>query len=102
MLGRVLEAERYPAVLLQVLAAPQGRSAPSTERDVTLQLTLHGVTRAMPARVLIEQLGGVMTASGSLQLRQSDFGITPMSVMGGAMTVADTLELRYRIVARSR
>jgi len=33
-------------------------------------------------------------------LRQSDFGITPMSIMGGAMRVEDAMELRYRISAK--
>jgi polyisoprenoid-binding protein YceI len=53
----------------------------------------------VPAR--IESCADSVSASGVMQLRQSDFGITPMSVMGGAMTVLDTLELRFRIVART-
>jgi hypothetical protein len=106
MLGRVLDAQRYPVVLLQVLG--QSGGGPSTVRPVslpvslpmTLQVSLHGVTRGMPVTVRIERAGATLSASGTLPLRQSDFGITPMSVLGGAMTVADTIELRYRIVAR--
>jgi hypothetical protein len=92
MLARVLDAERFPVVALRADAA-EGK-------PVRLAITLHGVTRTVDAAALIEQGNGAVTASGALQLRQSDFGIVPMSVMGGALTVHDALELRYRIVAR--
>jgi hypothetical protein len=39
-------------------------------------------------------------AAGELRLRQSDFGITPFSVLGGALTVEDELRVRYRLLAR--
>jgi polyisoprenoid-binding protein YceI len=92
MLTRVLEAERFPLVILQ---ARQVAGQP-----LALSITLHGVTRTVAAPARIDTTPAGLTASGTLQLRQSDFGIVPMSVMGGAMTVQDTMELRYRIVAR--
>ena len=97
MLTRVLEAERYPEVTLAV----QGATAPEAGGSftVTLALTLHGVTRSVPTEAQISRTPGELTASGALLLRQSDFGITPMSIMNGAMTVQDQMELRYTIVA---
>jgi polyisoprenoid-binding protein YceI len=94
MLGRVLEADRFPQVALQARQAPG-------EAALRLTITLHGTTRTVMAPARIEAGADSVAASGALQLRQSDFGITPMSVMGGAMTVLDTLELRFRIVART-
>lgn len=94
MLGRVLDAERFPVVSLHA----ERRAG----QPVQLTITLHGVSRTVAAAATIEDSADGLTASGSLQLRQSDFGITPMSVLGGAMTVMDTLELRYRIVAKAR
>lgn len=93
MLTRVLEADRFPLVALH---------AEQSGADFRLAITLHGVTRTVTAPAHIDSSADGVAASGTLQLRQSDFGITPMSVMGGAMTVLDTLELRYRIVARSQ
>ncbi|MDB5755097.1 MAG: hypothetical protein JWR56_1525 [Massilia sp.] len=92
MLGRVLEADRFPLVALHARQAPGG--------PLLLSITLHGTTRTMTVPARVEAAADGVTASGTLQLRQSDFGITPMSVMGGAMTVLDPLELRFRIVAR--
>ena len=93
MLTRVLDAERYPQVLLEVQRVPG--------RDDVMQLavTLHGVTKVVEAPALIERSAARLAASGAFTLLQTDFGITPMSVMGGAMTVQDRMELRYRIVA---
>ena len=93
MLTRVLEAERYPLVSLHAAPVP---GKPDTLR---LAVTLHGVTRSVDVPTRIERSARQLVASGSLTLNQTDFGITPMSVMGGAMTVQDPMELRFRIVA---
>ncbi|MDB5936244.1 MAG: hypothetical protein JWQ01_3588 [Massilia sp.] len=92
MLGRVLDAQRFPLVALHAESAAGG--------GFRLTVTLHGVSRIVDAPARVERQSDTVTASGALQLRQSDFGITPMSIMAGAMTVQDTMELRYRIVAR--
>src|SRR5205814_1242825 len=41
-----------------------------------------------------------MNVAGRLAFNQSDFGITPYSLLGGAIAVKDALELRFRIRAR--
>lgn len=92
MLTRVLDAERYPTVRLR--ASRSDRTG-----HVRLEVSLHGVKRSVEAPVRIERSAESMTASGELTLRQTDFGITPMSVMGGAMRVEDPMELRFQIVA---
>jgi hypothetical protein len=38
--------------------------------------------------------------SGKLAFNQSDFGITPYSLLGGAIAVKDGLELRFRVRAK--
>jgi hypothetical protein len=94
MLTRVLEAERFPVVALHAEQAPGAA--------MRLAITLHGVIRTVAVPARLESSADGVTASGTLQLKQTDFGITPMSVMAGTMTVLDTMELRYRIVARGR
>lgn len=93
MLNRVLEAERFPLVLLRA-----ERNVPD-DGMLRLSITLHGVQRSMQVPATIERGAATLTASGTLTLLQTDFGITPMSVMGGAMRVEDPMELRFRIVA---
>jgi polyisoprenoid-binding protein YceI len=92
MLTKVLDAERFPVVRVHVDRAGGGK--------LNAAITLHGVTRTVgiPATVGVD--AGTITASGALSLRQTDFGITPLSVGGGLLSVDDTMELRFRIVAR--
>ncbi|WP_229507153.1 YceI family protein [Pseudoduganella rivuli] len=91
MLVKVLEAERYPEVLVQA----EQSSAGALNADITL----HGVTRRYTIPARIGQDAGGIAASGQFTLKQSDFGITPFAVLGGALAVQDTLELRFAIRA---
>lgn len=93
MLNRVLEADRFPLVVLQAELLPN--------RGDTLKLTvtLHGVARWYEVPTRIERSKTSLTATGELRMLQTDFGIKPMSVMAGALTVQDQMELAFRIVA---
>lgn len=93
MLGRVLEADRYPVVQLRAL---QRTGAAGSMR---LAITLHGVTRSIDVPTALEVTPANLTATGSFRLRQTEFGITPMSILGGALVVQDEMELSFRIHA---
>jgi hypothetical protein len=41
-----------------------------------------------------------MRVSGRLAFEQTDFGITPYSLLGGAIAVRNEVDLRFRIIAR--
>lgn len=92
MLGPALAAKRYPVVALHVQRRGDG--------PLDVAVTLHGVTRwlELPAAVRVD--AAQVTVSGTARLKQTDFGITPFSVGGGLLAVADELDVRYRIVAR--
>ncbi|MET3134176.1 hypothetical protein AAKU55_004471 [Oxalobacteraceae bacterium GrIS 1.11] len=93
MLNRVLEAARFPHVLMHVTRAAPG--AP-----LSLSITLHGVTRTLPAPATIARdAARHLVVSGTLSFNQSDFGLVPFAVLGGAIAVQDRLEMRFRIVA---
>jgi polyisoprenoid-binding protein YceI len=94
MLTKVLEADRFPVVILHVEQA-------GASNALRLTVTLHGVARSFSVPTTIERAGNGLTASGNLKLLQSEFGITPMSVLGGAIAVQDPMELHFRIVARA-
>ena len=95
MLVHVLEAERYPWVSIAVRRTDD-------KQVFDADITLHGVTRTVQLPVRVEQAadGRRLQASGSLLLKQSDFGIVPFAVLGGAMAVQDQMELAFRITAR--
>lgn len=92
MLGPVLDAERYPTVMLH--AERQAGGA------LRVDVSLHGVTRQLEVLAVVRIDAEQLSASGSARLKQSDFGITPFSVGGGLLSVQDELEVSYRVVAR--
>jgi hypothetical protein len=93
MLDKVLEVQRFPQAAIRV-----DRIGESAVLRVTI--SLHGATREFDVPARIEALpGGGMAVSGRLQLKQTDFGITPYSVLGGALAVQDRLDLGFQVVA---
>jgi hypothetical protein len=90
---RLLEAEKHPLVRIHAVRAA------GTPPDVTLaaDLTLHGVTRAMKIPAKLAMDGGRFSVEGESDIRQTDFGITPFSVLGGALAVKDQLHIKFRL-----
>ena len=103
MLNRVLEAGAHPFVLIHAEFTDVSRATLRTSSSTTLRttITLHGVTRSFGVPVEIEETESGMTVSGRLAFNQTDFGMVPMSVLGGAIQVQDRLVLRFRIHAAS-
>jgi len=95
MMTRVLEVERYPYAVVAVKGVASGVADPVA--DVTI--TLHGVTRSAQVPLRVETRSDDMSVSGSLVIAQTDFGITPLSILGGAIQVADDVRLHLEIHA---
>jgi hypothetical protein len=96
MLDKVLETQRFPYALIRVNR--RGTAPGGVKLDVAI--TLHGVTRSFDVPAQMETKPGEMTVAGSFDFNQSDFGMTPFSILGGAIQVQDRLSLRFRILAR--
>ena len=94
MLGHVLEADKYPYAVIAVT----GADAKAKTLDVAL--TLHGQTRSFQVPAEVEADDRAIAVSGKLAFNQSDFGITPYALLGGAIAVKDGLALRFRIQAK--
>ncbi|TVO51590.1 YceI family protein [Denitromonas halophila] len=96
MLGaRVLDADNYPTVRIDAVAV-QG-ALPTV--DATVRLRLREVSRDVRVPVTVVQSDHELIATADFKIRQTDFGITPMSVFGGALQVADAVTVRMRLVA---
>ncbi len=97
MLTRVLDAGRFPFV--SVAVRREASDLPGAA-SVRAAITLQGETREFVVPVTSETLADGIAVSGRLDFRQSDFGIVPLTALNGALSVADRLDLRFRIVAR--
>ena len=96
MLGHVLEADKFPFAVIAVRDA----DVKQTKATLAVAITLHGRTRTFKVPSEIESDDKAIAVSGRVAFNQSDFGITPYSLLGGAIAVKDGLELRFRIRAK--
>lgn len=93
---KVLEITRFP--LLRVIAtSPAGEAPPAA---LTITLVLHGVSREYRLPIRLERTLDTVRIDGELVIAQREFGITPFSVLGGALRVEDRLPVTFRIMAR--
>jgi hypothetical protein len=96
MLGpEVLDANRFPEIRFQ------SATVQHVEPDGWLvrgELTLHGQTHVVTLKVLVDQ----GRYRGSASLKQTDFGMSPISVAGGAVKVRDEVKIDFDIAAGSR
>jgi polyisoprenoid-binding protein YceI len=95
MREKVLEAEKFPFALVRVT----GADAKVESATLAVAVTLHGTTRAFKVAAKLETGAERMTITGRLSFDQTGFGITPYSVLGGAVAVRDRVDLRFDIVA---
>jgi polyisoprenoid-binding protein YceI len=93
MLTKVLDADRYPIVSIHAERMAAGQ-------PLQVSITLHGVTRTLAIPVDLREENDIINVKGTINLKQTDFGLTPFSVMGGAMSVQDQMELRFDLTAR--
>lgn len=101
MLGPdLLDVVRFPRVTFRsVRVDGQATSVDTYDLRVTGDLSLHGVTRSITLPVRVVASKGALRASGTLSLRQTDYGLTPVSV-AGVVKVRDEVAIDFAIAAR--
>jgi len=102
MLGeQVLDAKTYPSITFVSTRVTAKGALPAVDLSVIGNLTIHGTTRPVTAPVAMKLDGATLTAAGKFSIKQSDFGIKPISV-GGVVKVKDELTIAFTIAARER
>jgi polyisoprenoid-binding protein YceI len=93
MLGpEVLDSNQFPEIRFEATNVKQE----SADRFLVAgTLSLHGKTRPFSLHVV----GSNGHYRGETALKQSDFGITPVSVAGGTVKVKDELKIEFDVVA---
>jgi polyisoprenoid-binding protein YceI len=87
----VLDAAKYPQIIFHSSSVELDAKS---RANVTGNLTLHGQTHSV---VVDLTRVGVGHFTGSATVRQSAFGITPIRIMGGAVTVRDDVKVVFDI-----
>lgn len=96
MLGpALLDAEHFPVISIRSVKF----LGPDWGLDATVRITLHGTARDLTVPIAIARSGEDLEVTGDFDIRQSDFGITPFSILGGGLQVADDIQIRFHLIA---
>lgn len=93
--SKVLDAEKFPEMRFR-----STRIEPTTAQHyrVTGMLELHGAKR----EITLEVTGNPEHYHGTTRLKQSDFGIMPISLAGGSIKVKDELQLEFDVYGTTK
>jgi polyisoprenoid-binding protein YceI len=96
---KVLDVARFPTITFTSTRVT-GRSSATGRYDleVTGNLVLHGVTRSVVLPLRVDVAADTLTATGRMEIRQTDYGITPVSV-AGVVKVKNAVAIDYTLVA---
>ena len=102
MLGaQVLDVKRYPSITFESTNVTARGTLPALDLSVAGKLTIRDTTKPVTAPVAVKVDGATLTATGKFTIKQTDFGITPISV-GGVVKVKDELTITFTIAAREK
>ena len=90
---KVLDPARFPEIAFVSTSAEATDSGHFLVRG---NLSLHGVTKPIELSVSCSE----GRCSGKITLKQTDFGITPVKIAGGAVRVKDPVEIEFDIVTK--
>jgi len=99
---RVLDAERYPDIVLQaegLQPSPDGKPGDILARVL---VQLRGQSRSISVPMHYEMHANEVVASGQFPVEQTSLGLTRYKAVAGALSVKNGLTVRFRLVAKRR
>ena len=97
MLGPdVLDAAHYALIRIESVALRGPRWNP----DVDARITVRGRTSMLTFPVAVFEQRDALTVIAAFGVRQTELGMTPYAILGGALSVRDAIDVRIRLVAR--
>jgi YceI-like protein len=101
MLGTaVLDADEFPVITVDSVAVSAIPDAPdSGKMTATVRISVAGHESTLEVPFALQSDSSRLSATGSLALRQSALGLTPYSLMLGALQVQDLITIKFKIVA---
>jgi polyisoprenoid-binding protein YceI len=100
MRNEVLDVNSYPEITFKSTGITATRLEEGKyETRISGDLTLHGTTRPLTINAAVTFYATSLHADGQFALRQTEYGIKPVSVAGGTIKVKDELRFSFHIVA---
>ncbi len=91
----LLDGDRFPAITVVSTAVRQTAGG----MTATLSIDVAGRGSSLAVPFVLDVADGRLSASGTAVLRQTALGLTPYSVMLGALQVQDEITVKFKLVA---
>jgi hypothetical protein len=91
--AEVLAAAEFPELLVRATVVSLVGTAAVARCDVTIR----GITRAIEVPLELHEDDAGLVAAGRFALRQSEYGMEPFSIGGGAIAVADEVQVVFKL-----
>lgn len=96
----LLDVVHFPTIGFRSTLVAGKQTAPGVyDLEIEGELSLHGVARPLKLKLRVELTERTLTATGQTVLKQTDFGLKPISV-AGVVKVKNEVEIAYTIVAQ--
>jgi polyisoprenoid-binding protein YceI len=102
MRTEVLEVDNHPEITFKSSDVTGAAPGPGSFRVVIEgTLTLRGISHPQQIEAQVNITRDRLSANGQCHVRQSDYGVKPLSLVGGAIKLKDEIDLSFDIVARA-
>jgi len=91
----VLDSAQFPDITVRSVMVTGARG----EFTATVAVSVAGHESTLEVPFTLEMSPGRLIASGALWVRQSALGLTPFSVLLGALRVRDDMRVKFRFIA---
>jgi hypothetical protein len=96
----LLNADDFPVIAVRSVAEPGARAASSAGAlTATVAISVAGNETTVDVPLTLHVDSRRLSATGSLELRQTALGLTPFSLMLGALQVQDAMTIKFEFVA---
>ena len=92
----LLDGARYPEIRITSVRIQGDAKTPV----VSAALRIRDHTRQITLPVTLQTTDGRLQVQGQFDIRQSDFGITPLSIAMGALVVMDTVRIKFALATQ--
>ena len=97
---KVLDVNKFPEITFTSTGISAAKkNAQGWELTLSGKLNLHGQEKPVSFPLQVAVAGNELRGQGELSVLQTDYGITPVKVGGGAVKVKDKLKITFTIVA---
>lgn len=93
----LLDGARHPEIRITSVQIQGDAKTPL----VTAALRIRDQTRQVTLPVTLQSTDAGLRISGAFEIKQTDFGITPLSIAMGALLVVDTVKIKFDLLARA-